>query len=245
MSKKPLPQDKKDECLRLKAIFNSKKSELGLTQEKLAHALEMNQSSVSHYLNGVNPLNASVAASFAKILQVDVSEFSERLAGEMEKIAQAVDREPRELSSPSEKDYALIPQFRARGACGDGYLNEHVQLTEGLVFKRDWLKRMNAKPENLFVMYADGDSMEPYIFEGDVVLFDTSKTEPRDKQVYVIRRPDGGNSIKRLIQQLSGTWVIRSDSSDKAENPDELASEDSIHGMPILGRVIWRGGGVG
>ncbi|VVN75852.1 helix-turn-helix transcriptional regulator [Pseudomonas fluorescens] len=245
MSKKPLPQDKKDECLRLKAIFNSKKSDLGLTQEKLAHALDMNQSSVSHYLNGVNPLNASVAASFAKILQVDVSEFSERLAEEMEKIAQAVDREPRDLGSPSEKDYALIPQFRAKGSCGDGYLNEHVQLTEGLVFKRDWLKRMNAKPENLFVMYAHGDSMEPYIFEGDVVLFDTSETEPRDKQVYVIRRPDGGNSIKRLIQQLSGTWVIRSDSPDKAANPDEPVSDSSIHTMPILGRVIWRGGGVG
>ncbi len=245
MSKKPLPQDKKDECLRLKAIFNSKKSDLGLTQEKLAHALDMNQSSVSHYLNGVNPLNASVAASFAKILQVDVSEFSERLAEEMEKIAQAVDREPRDLGSPSEKDYALIPQFRAKGSCGDGYLNEHVQLTEGLVFKRDWLKRMNAKPENLFVMYAHGDSMEPYIFEGDVVLFDTSETEPRDKQVYVIRRPDGGNSIKRLIQQLSGAWVIRSDSPDKAENPDEPVSDSSIHAMPILGRVIWRGGGVG
>jgi phage repressor protein C with HTH and peptisase S24 domain len=245
MSKKPLPQDKKDECLRLKAIFNSKKSELGLTQEKLAHALEMNQSSVSHYLNGVNPLNASVAASFAKILQVDVSAFSERLAEEMAKIAQAVEREPREFSSPSEKDYALIPQFKAHGSCGDGYMNEHVQLTEGLVFKRDWLKRMNAKPENLYVIYANGDSMEPYIFEGDVVLFDTSQTDPKDKQVYVIRRPDGGNSIKRLIQQLSGTWVIRSDNPDKAANPDEPVSDSSIHDMPILGRVIWRGGGVG
>ena len=56
MSKKPLPPEKKEECQRLKAIFNAKKNDLGLTQEKLAHALEMNQSSVSHYLNGINPL---------------------------------------------------------------------------------------------------------------------------------------------------------------------------------------------
>lgn len=147
--------------------------------------------------------------------------------------------------SPSSIDYALIPQFKARGECGKGYLNDHVEVTEGLVFKRDWIRRMNAKPENLFVIYADGDSMEPYIFEGDVVLFDTSSIEPRDKQVYVIRRPDGGNSIKRIIQQLSGTWVIRSDNQDKASHPDELVSEASIHEMPILGRVIWRGGGVG
>ncbi|MHA5517799.1 helix-turn-helix domain-containing protein, partial [Pseudomonas aeruginosa] len=52
MSKKPLPPDRKDECLQLKAIFNSRKRDLGLTQEKLAHLLGINQSSVSHYLNG-------------------------------------------------------------------------------------------------------------------------------------------------------------------------------------------------
>ena len=245
MSKKPLPLDKKDECLRLKEIFNSKKGELGLTQEKLAHLMNMNQSSVSHYLNGVNPLNTSVAAAFAKILGVDVSAFSTRLANEIADISKSVDAADRSFSSPSEKDYALIPQFKARASCGDGYLNDHVEVTEGLVFKRDWLRRMNSKPENLYVIYAHGDSMEPYIFEGDVVLFDTSQTEPKDKQVYVIRRPDGGTSIKRLIQQLSGTWLIRSDSPDKAENPDEPVSDTSIHSMPILGRVIWRGGGIG
>ncbi|PAA08040.1 MULTISPECIES: helix-turn-helix domain-containing protein [Pseudomonas] len=92
MSKKPLPQDKKDECLRLKALFNRKKNELGLTQEKLAHALEINQSSVSHYLNGVNPLNPSIAASFANILMVDVRDFSERLAKEISQMAASVDQ---------------------------------------------------------------------------------------------------------------------------------------------------------
>ena len=40
----------------------------------------MNQSSVSHYLNGVNPLNANVASAFAKILEVPVADFSQRLA---------------------------------------------------------------------------------------------------------------------------------------------------------------------
>lgn len=245
MSKKPLALDKKDECLRLKEIFNARKGGLGLTQEKLAHLLNMNQSSVSHYLNGVNPLNTSVAAAFAKILGVDVSAFSTRLANEIADISKAVSASDRAFSSPSEDDYALIPQFKAHGSCGDGYLNDHVEVTEGLVFKRDWLRRINSKPENLYVIYAHGDSMEPYIFEGDVVLFDTSQTEPKDKQVYVIRRPDGGTSIKRLIQQLSGAWLIRSDSPDKAENPDEPVSDSSIHAMPILGRVIWRGGGVG
>lgn len=87
MTKKALDPARKAECDKLKAIFNSKKRDLGLTQEKLAHALEMNQSSVSHYLNGVNPLNAQAAASFAKILGVDVGDFSTRLAKEISEMA--------------------------------------------------------------------------------------------------------------------------------------------------------------
>ncbi|WP_375538599.1 S24 family peptidase [Pseudomonas brassicacearum] len=115
-------------------------------------------------------------------------------------------------------------------------------MTEGLVFKRDWLARMKAKPENLRIIYAEGDSMEPYVFEGDVVLFDSSEIEPKDRQAYVIRRPDGGISIKRMIQQLSGAWMIRSDNVDKVKYPDEMLSENALHEIPILGRVIWRGG---
>lgn len=147
--------------------------------------------------------------------------------------------------SPSGNDYALIPQYDARGACGDGALNDHVEVTGGLAFKRDWLRRMGAKPQDLFVIYATGNSMEPYIFEGDVVLFDSSDTTPRDRQVYAIRRPDGSLSIKRMAQQISGSWLIRSDNPDKARYPDEEVSAASMDEVPIMGRVIWRGGALG
>lgn len=92
---KPLPPDRKDECLQLKAIFNSRKRDLGLTQEKLAHLLGINQSSVSHYLNGVNPLNAQAAAAFAEILQVHVREFSPRLADEITDMAKTLRPAPK------------------------------------------------------------------------------------------------------------------------------------------------------
>lgn len=151
---------------------------------------------------------------------------------------------PAEPNTPSESDYALIPQYTAKGDCGNGYLNDHVEVNGGLAFKREWLRRIGAKPENCYVIYADGDSMEPYIFEGDVVLFDTSCVEPIDQKVYAIRRSDGGISIKRLVRQISGGWLIRSDSTDKARYPDEPVSDAILHEVPIVGRVIWRGGGV-
>lgn len=172
----------------------------------------------------------------------DVKKIAEALKVSQADLLFDGDSEKDISGSPSEKEYALIPQFKARGSCGNGYLNDHVEVTEGLVFKRDWLARMKSKPENLRIIYADGDSMEPYVFEGDVVLFDISKVEPKDRQAYVIRRPDGGISIKRLIQQISGGWLIRSDNVDKSKYPDEQLSELALHEVPIIGRVIWRGG---
>ncbi|CAI8775301.1 XRE family transcriptional regulator [Pseudomonas donghuensis] len=89
MKKKPLPQDRIEECSALKAIFLEKRKELGLTQEKAAEALGMNQGSFSHYLNGRNSLNVEFAAKVAKLLGVPVSSFSPRLAGVIELMGEA------------------------------------------------------------------------------------------------------------------------------------------------------------
>ena len=90
MKKKILPPDRIEECAALKAIFMEKRKELGLTQEKAAECLGMNQGSLSHYLNGRNSLNADFAAKIAKLLGVPVSEFSLRLAEEIHSMAQSV-----------------------------------------------------------------------------------------------------------------------------------------------------------
>lgn len=143
---------------------------------------------------------------------------------------------------PSEKDYALIPQLSVCGENGDGYLNHHIEVKGGLAFKRDWLERVNAKPENLRVIYAKGDSMEPYIIEGDVVLLDLSRTAPVHGKPFAIRRPDHSISIKRLMQRVTGEWILSSDNPNKALYMDEEVNDVSASQVPIIGMVIWRGG---
>lgn len=224
MSKKPLPQDKKEECLRLKALFNSKKQELGLTQEKLAHALEMNQSSVSHYLNGVNPLNPAVAASFARILNVDVREFSERLAEEMEKIAKAVSPggavEDNVIAIGARRKVAdscfiTIPQLDIAGSMGPGRTppDLHVEVVRDITVHLDWLKTQGlsySKLENLAIIDGDGDSMDGTFKNGDSLLVDRGITEIRTDAVYVFTM-DGDLYIKRLQRMTGGMLRMISD----------------------------------
>lgn len=79
--KRPLTDEEAAECAELKGIYNAKKKDLKLTQDELGERLGgVGQSGVSHYLNGINALNAYVAAGFARELQVSVSDFSPRLA---------------------------------------------------------------------------------------------------------------------------------------------------------------------
>lgn len=144
--------------------------------------------------------------------------------------------------SPSATDYALVPQYTASGAAGNGQLNDHVEVKGGLVFKRDWLARMGLRERHLHVIYVQGHSMEPTISDGDVVLLDETQTTPRDRRIYAIRKPDGELIIKRLIQSITGGWVIRSDNEDKREYPDQPISDTDIEQIHIVGRVVWHGG---
>ncbi|WP_248769168.1 LexA family transcriptional regulator [Pseudomonas sp. MWU12-2345] len=82
--KKPLSPEQLADCAALKEVFNRKKAELGLTQEKAAQHLGMNQGSFSHYLNGRNSINLQFALAVAKLLDVSVSDFAPRLGKALE-----------------------------------------------------------------------------------------------------------------------------------------------------------------
>ncbi len=82
-TQKVVTEEQKAECRALKAIYIAKKKDLGLSQQKIADDLDVSQGAVGHYLNGRNALNVRSALIFARILEVEVSAFSKRLAREI------------------------------------------------------------------------------------------------------------------------------------------------------------------
>ncbi|WP_334469927.1 helix-turn-helix domain-containing protein [Arsenophonus sp. PmNCSU2021_1] len=107
--KKPLTKEQLDDAKRLKSIYMLKKNELCITQEDIADQLGIGQAAVSHYLNGVNPLNAKTVALFAKLLKVKPSDISPSIALELEEIAK--------LMLPTDYSY-MIPD------------NSYIKLTK-------------------------------------------------------------------------------------------------------------------
>lgn len=214
---------------------------------RLAKVTGTTPKAASKWLNGESMPGRANMTAIASDLGVRV-EWLQFGTGEMKSYAGVPaggdHQGPDENGSPSEREYTLIPQYTAKAAAGNGYHNDHIELTGGLVFRRDWLNRMALKEGHLCVIYAEGNSMEPTISDGDVLLIDMASTEPRNGKVYAIQRADGSVSVKRLAQSFSGGWVIRSDNPDKTLYPDEPISANDLQQIEIIGRSVWGGGGM-
>lgn len=211
---------------------------------ELAMIADVKPPSVSDWLNGkTKSLKSKPAARMAERFNLNVAWVAEGRGEMYRSIRDDADRNMRlehvATSIPSKEDYATIPQLHANGSCGDGYLNDHVEVRGSMAFKRDWLARMSIDPEQAGVIYAKGDSMMPTINDGEVLLVDYRQKEPMSSRIYVLNT-DGDLRVKRLFKRNG--WLITSDNQDKLRYPDELI--DSPTGMVVVGRVVWRGGGL-
>ncbi len=93
------------------------------------------------------------------------------------------------------------------------------------------------RAQDVFAVYAKGESNAEFICDGDMVIFDRTKKKPTSGKLYLIQHPDG-LKIKVLRQTLSG-WVIESKNRDY---PDEAITNDILERLEILGEYVYRQG---
>ncbi|MEB0226284.1 helix-turn-helix domain-containing protein [Pseudomonas sp. 10S4] len=88
----------KQECAALKAALAEHNAGLPkgrkLTQEEIAHQVGMSQGTLGSHLNGHRPVTQKLAVAMAKLLDVPISKFSKRLAGQIADMASAVGEAP-------------------------------------------------------------------------------------------------------------------------------------------------------
>lgn len=149
---------------------------------------------------------------------------------------------PRGFNLGDDPSYTGVLQLTAQGSTGGGEDNPHVEIRGVMAFKSSWLRANNLNQRHLDVIYANGHSMEPTINDGDVLLVDESKIEPKDGQIFAMQSATKGTIVKRLVKSDIEGWIIRSDNSDKARYGDEILRDGEINEVRIIGRVVWRGG---
>lgn len=133
-------------------------------------------------------------------------------------------------------EMSLIPLVEASLAAGSGSLQTGAQVQGYFAFRQDWLLR-KGNPEQMVLMKVFGDSMEPEIRQGDMVLVDQAHTQLLGHAIYAV----GVNEeiyIKQVESRPGNRLLLRS--FNKRYEPIEV----SLHGdladsVRIIGRVIW------
>ena len=111
--------------------------------------------------------------------------------------------------------------------------------TEYIAFRHDWVRAaLGIEPQNLILETAVGESMQPTIQSGDLLLVDTSDRTCSSFGIYVleVRRE---RLVKRVQRKLDGTLVLISDNA--AYQPDQIGGE-MLRDVTVIGRVVWGGG---
>jgi phage repressor protein C with HTH and peptisase S24 domain len=131
---------------------------------------------------------------------------------------------------------ALVPQLELGYSMGGGSIFDSYEHTGIVPFQRDWLRSMmKGSFEDLFVARGEGDSMQPTLLDGDIVLIDTSQKDIRQQdRVWAIAYGDLG-MIKRVRRLPGGSYSVMSD------NPAVQAFHAVDDEMYVIGRVIWIG----
>lgn len=141
------------------------------------------------------------------------------------------------LSHPKQElmDYALVPRVTAVAGAGESF--EVSSMIAGYyAFRLDFLRASGIPQDKAVTMFVRGDSMDPVIKDGDMILIDQSDFVPRDGFIYLVNLA-GALMVKRLFRLPNG-WRIYS------ENAKYLPTDvmgDELKSMKVFGRVRWFG----
>lgn len=133
-----------------------------------------------------------------------------------------------------------LPLMDISFSCGDGVsIDCHFEDTKKkLAFEPDFLTSRHIKQENVRLLYATGDSMEMFIFDGDIFAVDISDTAIRDGQVYAVYF-EGEAMLKQIFKEAGGTLILH---SFNPKYKDKVVTEDNGADFKVIGRQFWRAG---
>lgn len=237
--KRQLTAEEQAECTTLKAIWESRKKEKGLTQAAIGDSLNISQAGVSQYLNGTNALNMPVAVQFSRALGVPISDFSPRLEKEYQEKYQL--KEIPAAPSVGEAGEINIPQYNTGGMGGNGLvLRDQPGIIQKWSVSHEWLRANvphHTSVKNLCIVTGFGDSMPETYSPGDPLIVDLGVTVCDHDGIYFFRVGDEG-FIKRL-QRIPGQGILVL--SQNKEYRDWTITPDMD--FEVFGKVLraWKG----
>lgn len=129
-------------------------------------------------------------------------------------------------------DFIFIPRVSGEISAGGGLLPDDT-IEMRIAFKKDWIAK-KGDPHNMSLIRVSGDSMEPTLCSGDIVLVDHNRNyvDPHGG-IYALSM-DSMIMLKR-VQMMCHTQKLKIISDNEKYEPIETSPEQ----VSINGKVIW------
>lgn len=207
-------------------------SEKGLTQEQVASALGVSKQAVQKWARG-GSMSYENLRKLAKLLGVS----TDYLVGE-ENVSMTV--KPYRSVDPDEPenpDFVRVPVLDIDASCGGGCGSHDAQIVAAVDFVPTFVRGLPGVTSlnQLHIVHASGDSMEPTILDRALALVDGNQRRITADGIYCIQS-FGQIFLKRVQRNVSGTLTMISDNA--RYSPEEIG-RDAIESMTIIGKVIY------
>lgn len=135
--------------------------------------------------------------------------------------------------------YVLLPLYGVQGSAGEGRHVGEEEVEDLLAFKRDWITReLRSNPDDLSLIYVQGESMVPTLNPGDVILVERNQNYTISDGIYVIRMGEA-LLVKRL--QFLPESELNVSSDNPSYQPFRVRLREEMEDFGIIGRVLWAG----
>lgn len=206
--------------------IKERREELKMTQQELADRLGYrNKSSIAKIETGTNDIVQSKVVEFAKVLDTTVADLMGWTVAE--EAANAVSTLATKALKESKKGVSI--KVLGRVAAGIP-----IEAIEDIIDTEEISEEM-AKSGEFFGLQIHGDSMEPRMCEGDVVI--VRKQDDAESGDIVIAMVNGNDATcKRLRKYRDGIELI---SNNPSYEPMFFSNEDIISKpVKIIGKVV-------
>jgi phage repressor protein C with HTH and peptisase S24 domain len=208
--------------------------------DKLARAAGISPSALRKWLRGEAEPSRERLITFADAARVEIA-WLVRGEGDQPNLRNTSNRRHEGgADGPTVDEFLLLPQRPKAAAAGSGKPAPEYP-TEFIAFRHDWIRAaFDLDPGQVMLISAAGDSMEPGIRDGDLLLVDTRQDAFTEFGIYVFEAR-GERLVKRVQRKFDGTLYVISDNA--VYQPEAISSELATE-IRVVGKVIWRGGGV-
>jgi phage repressor protein C with HTH and peptisase S24 domain len=203
--------------------------------DRLARATGVSPSAFRKWLRGEAEPSRERLVALAQAAGVSVGWLANG-EGQAPRFASGTGRRGGGTDAPVDwHDYVLLPRRPAAAAAGVETPPPPADA-EFIAFRHDWVRgSLGIDPARLLMETAAGESMQPSIQDGDLLLVDGAENRFRSFGVYVLEIA-GERLVKRVQPKLDGSLTLISDNSAyEAEHIPPSQAAD----IRVIGRVLW------